>query len=202
MNRFTISTFFQISEISIHLEILEIIGTLLQKHGRKRFPHLRFVEFTVSRLFQDHLVVHHAQLVDAFFPLLKNSRMAVRKRAISALSKQELTRVELFIKTVFVGNLVNVCSEEMFETLIQNLLKEISEAKGLNDKKTMVQFLEGIRYIWHCSRLGVCDGRFCCWFVILDAVQGVSSRADKLTFVDYSIPGNSDMVLNATYLLK
>ncbi|XP_055342384.1 cullin-associated NEDD8-dissociated protein 1-like [Paramacrobiotus metropolitanus] len=98
----------KVQEVSIHLEILEIIGTLLQKHGH-------------------HLVNYHSVLMDAFFPLLKNNRMAVRKRAITALS-----------------NLVNVCSEEMFETLIQNLLREISLEISANDAKTTVQFLEGI----------------------------------------------------------
>ncbi|OQV25143.1 Cullin-associated NEDD8-dissociated protein 1 [Hypsibius exemplaris] len=97
-----------VPEVSIHLEILEIIGMLLQKHG-------------------NHLTSHHAGLMDAFFPLLKNARPAVRKRAITALS-----------------NLVNVCPEELFDTLIKRVLGELTHSANMADAKTVVQFLEGI----------------------------------------------------------
>lgn len=98
-----------VPELSIHLEILEIFGILLQKYGA-------------------HLAQNHSLLVEALFPLLRHQRMAVRKRAISALSSLSMT-----------------CSDEIFENLIRRLKSELMGKMGdLNNAKTSVQFLEGL----------------------------------------------------------
>jgi hypothetical protein len=100
-------------------------------------------------------VSHHAGLLDALFPLLKNPRMAVRKRAITALSETfflffpvQLAGDQFNLHLDLVGNLVNVCHEEMFDALIKRVLAELTQTSNVADAKTVVQFLEGIRSVF------------------------------------------------------
>ncbi|CAK8675597.1 unnamed protein product [Clavelina lepadiformis] len=88
------------TDVSVQLEALDILGDLLNRHGSL-------------------LNTFHAQIKDALLPLLKNGRMAVRKRANTAI-----------------GHLVISCNNTIFSELVRHLVDELSFSEGDNDSLT------------------------------------------------------------------
>uniref|UniRef100_A0A8C9U3J5 Cullin-associated and neddylation-dissociated 2 (putative) n=1 Tax=Scleropages formosus TaxID=113540 RepID=A0A8C9U3J5_SCLFO len=95
-------------DVSVQLEALDILSDML------------------SRL-SGTLVSFHASILSSLLPLLTSSRLAVRKRAIIALS-----------------HLVSSCSSALFTQLAEHLLAELSSGQVTSATRTYIQCLATI----------------------------------------------------------
>ncbi|KAL4655691.1 cullin-associated NEDD8-dissociated protein 1-like [Arapaima gigas] len=92
-------------DVSVQLEALDILSDML------------------SRL-SGTLVSFHTSILSSLLPLLTSSRLAVRKRAIIALS-----------------HLVSSCSSALFKQLVEHLLAELSSGRATSATRTYIQCL-------------------------------------------------------------
>ena len=106
------------NDVSVQLEALDILGDLLSRFGGLLLP-------------------FHNNLLDALIPNLKSPRMAVRKRAIIALS-----------------HLVMTCDQSLYVKLIDYLLHDLSDpaavatnataSNGIQNTRTYIQAVGAI----------------------------------------------------------
>ncbi|XP_077972104.1 cullin-associated NEDD8-dissociated protein 1-like [Styela clava] len=104
-NRLTSAISKQTDE-SVQLEALDILGDLLSKHGGL-------------------LSNFHSQVKDSLLPLLKSPRMAVRKRAITAI-----------------GHLVITCSQTTFTELVSHLVTQLKGGDNIDSKKLRQTYVQ------------------------------------------------------------
>lgn len=96
------------SDVSVQLEALDIMSDLLARFGSV-------------------LVSYHSSILEALHPQLASSRLAVRKRTVSAL-----------------GHLVLSCSGELYQKLIQLLLEKVDTSRDTSTLRTYINAVAAI----------------------------------------------------------